>query len=1081
MTVESFILDNFNIKPEEKKKFLLLFFHSFFLGLFIAFYFVPANSVFIQHFGTEHLPLAYIAAGLVGYISTSIYSALQRIVSSFTLFLGAILFMLLITVIAGLGMNWVPEKYLAFFVFIWAWPFIQLVGIETGGIAIKMLDLRQVKRLFGLMNMGGIIASIIGYLAIPLLLTVVGHAYNLLYIGVVGILVSIFILFLIYKNFPEEKKTEKQKEQQAEKYGYLQLFKEKYFLLIFISAILSMSIIYISDFGFLASIQANKAMFSSPQSISSFMALVFGGLKIGELIISYFSSRILSRYGVKLGLTILPISLTLFILLAAVAGLFVGAASIIFITLMALNKSFERILRRGLDDPSINVLYQPLPSHQQLAVQTKVGVVMQIAIGIAGGILLIVNYVLHTEHGYNLSLFPLFFLPFLIAWILVATNLYKQYKAKIREILMEIGRQKKKDSFKNAYGIEILSKKIKKVNIQTARMSVLILTETNPKIVEPYIDVLLQMNDEFITNAILQHIEPTWNNKVAVLAGNLFFNHSASDETKVNAKQAMSHLDFSMSEAVNPSDLVNLLNQSKEGKLIVLKYLVKNKTINEDNIISRLLDDEDALIRRSAINLAFRKNSNTLYKKLIDIFQDEKYYQQIAEILMFVGKRITPELDKYFYKKTEPKILLKIVEIYAKIGTSETNQLLLKHLDYPNREIQIAVIRALHYCRFQAADSETSLIRRKLDEIVDNVLWIMVSISDIESEKNTLKLNQALELERDNYLEMLFHLLGFMYQPAIIELIKRNIIGENTIFALEIIENFISLDVKHLLIPLFDKITINQRIKKLSPYFKHKKLAFDERLKNIILRDYNKVDIWTKSKAIELLGKLHRRNVNEKISNEIEYVFEEIELWTTSKAKEVLLGIRKSDIPDEIFLCLHHADELIYSTAAKIIFDENASRCFDYLHKLSPKKHELIGVLASEDNGEDLLLSVRLKLLKRLFLFFSIPENQLIKLARLLKIRELQKNQTINFIDDNGEENLMILLKGNLVFKHKETEVSFTNKETIVRGISAPRDAKYLTATKNTQVLLFNRSHYFNLLVDEPEITQYIFERLQTL
>jgi len=57
----------FDLKPNEGLKFTLLFFHSFFLGLFIAFYFVPANSVFIKNYGSEQLPLAYVIAGIAGY------------------------------------------------------------------------------------------------------------------------------------------------------------------------------------------------------------------------------------------------------------------------------------------------------------------------------------------------------------------------------------------------------------------------------------------------------------------------------------------------------------------------------------------------------------------------------------------------------------------------------------------------------------------------------------------------------------------------------------------------------------------------------------------------------------------------------------------------------------------------------------------------------------------------------------------------------------------------------------------------------------------------------------------------------
>ena len=71
MNFQAFILKFFNLKQEEYGKFGLLFFHSFFLGLLVSFHFVPSNAIFIKHFGFKYLPVAYMFAGLMGYLSTS--------------------------------------------------------------------------------------------------------------------------------------------------------------------------------------------------------------------------------------------------------------------------------------------------------------------------------------------------------------------------------------------------------------------------------------------------------------------------------------------------------------------------------------------------------------------------------------------------------------------------------------------------------------------------------------------------------------------------------------------------------------------------------------------------------------------------------------------------------------------------------------------------------------------------------------------------------------------------------------------------------------------------------------------------
>ena len=237
-------------------------------------HFVQANTVFINNYGSEQLPIAYMLAGVVGWLSSSIYSSLQKRIHSKHLFGGALLFMFMITIIGRFALGYIEEKYLSFFVFIWAWPFISIVGIESGGLAIKLLNLTQIKRLFGLINMGGVTASIIGYLIIPVLTKIIGTSYNLFIIAATSLLAAMLLLYFIYKNFPEKEITIKQSKDKA-KTNFKYLLKDKYFRLIFISATLSMTVIYIADFGFLSSIKIQKELFADSDSVAHFLALVF--------------------------------------------------------------------------------------------------------------------------------------------------------------------------------------------------------------------------------------------------------------------------------------------------------------------------------------------------------------------------------------------------------------------------------------------------------------------------------------------------------------------------------------------------------------------------------------------------------------------------------------------------------------------------------------------------------------------------------------------------------------------------------------------------------------------------------------
>jgi len=582
----------------------------------------------------------------------------------------------------------------------------------------------------------------------------------------------------------------------------------------------------------------------------------------------------------------------------------------------------------------------------------------------------------------------------LIAWLIFAGQLYKAYRDKIRDILTDLSKKKKREH-KFAYSLEILLSKFRFKNTDVVKMAVTVLAETNPKVIEKQAVPLLNKENPTITRAILRNIDPSWSLTIMNKVSDLYYSGEAEDlGVEKIALQAIKHLDYTKSFSLNRTEIENFLNQNSENaELIIVKYLMNNKSAKDEDIIIKLLDSQSVAVKRAAISLAFKRQTKILNKKLVAKFASEKCYQFLANYLITIGLPIIKDLDEYFVKETEVPILKKIIEIYAKINQPQSHLLLVSHINYPNSEIQYAVIKSLNYCQYQAPATEAILVKKKLEEVVENILWLYLCINDIESQKNTLKLNQALELEKEKAFDKLFNLLSFLHKPAIIDLIKKNIIGENIIFALEIIDNFINQDIKQLIIPLIDKMSINQRIKKLSPYTQQTKLQFDERLKNIVMKGYQSVDVWTKSKAIELLGRHHKISQTlDKLTDDAPSHYKNLELWTENDANDLLQRIKRSDMPDEIFLSMHHTDELVYSTAAKVIYDENPSRCFDYLRKLPQEKHELIEILSNPDYPKK-IITERVKLLKRVFLFFSIPENTLIKLAGILRTKDLSKTK----------------------------------------------------------------------------------------
>jgi hypothetical protein len=174
-------------------------------------------------------------------------------------------------------------------------------------------------------------------------------------------------------------------------------------------------------------------------------------------------------------------------------------------------------------------------------------------------------------------------------------------------------------------------------------------------------------------------------------------------------------------------------------------------------------------------------------------------------------------------------------------------------------------------------------------------------------------------------------------------------------------------------------------------------------------------------------------------------------------------------MPDEMFLCLYHTDEMVYSTAAKIIYEENPLKCSDYLTNMSSDKQLLYAALKS---GQPTLTD-KIKHLKKQPLFFNVPEYLLAKLARHIEIHTLKKDEEFN-VDD---ENVYLVEKGILTCKVVLAgEVSFVKNDIITKGFNLDHDIKTLFAKKDSDILSINRFEYFNTLIRETAIIPYILD-----
>ncbi len=191
----------FGSRPGEGARVAWLVAHSLCMGLVSAFFLTAANALFLASFEISFLPLAYIGAAGVGYLALMLFSRLLRtlpltraLVLNLTLLLvvGAALWGLLLAS---------ASPVVVFLRFVWVGPAFSLLALGYWALAGRLFDLRQGKRLFGLVGAGEEVVTVIGLFSVPLLVRVLGAPVHLLPIALVGLLGCLVVVLAIGARF----------------------------------------------------------------------------------------------------------------------------------------------------------------------------------------------------------------------------------------------------------------------------------------------------------------------------------------------------------------------------------------------------------------------------------------------------------------------------------------------------------------------------------------------------------------------------------------------------------------------------------------------------------------------------------------------------------------------------------------------------------------------------------------------------------------------------------------------------------------------------------------------------------------
>lgn len=931
----------FNIRQGEGRPLALLLIHSFLLGLTTVFYDTGASALFLAEFDAEMLPYVYLGSAVVVTIVGVVYSKFETSTSLSRLLTGNLFFLILSVVLFRVLLASTGSKWPIMVVFIWLEVLAVLTSLEFGSLAGQLFNVRQGKRLFGLIGAGEVCAAIIGGLVAAGIVPLVGVA-NLLLFSAAALAGCLIIMRHIVASFPEAmNQMEEEQDREPEEYaGIKELLKDKYLSLIMAISAISVLGYYFIDFAFY---QQAESRWHDPAGLARFFGLYLAGSGFLSLMArGFLSGRLLSRYGLNFGLLALPAMLILGSGAASITGL-VWTGAGLFFWLIVMTKLFDEVIRTSVEEPSILLSYQPLSRKQRVGIQTIVeSIVEPVAGGLAGGILLLLTFSLDftaLQAAVIMTVLPVFWM--IIAWILSREYIATLIKALKKRSLGELA-----FNLNDPRSLEILKRGLKSPHPGEVIYSLNILEEIEHDTLNDELFGLIDHPSPIIRKEALKRIAGL---KTVSRLSDLIKRLKQEEDPSVKGLLLKTLCELSETDVLDEI-LPFLKDDHREIKKGAMVGLLQNGGIEgilaAGEYFTELVDSRDPRDRRFAAEILGEIQVQGFYRPLIGLMQDEEAEVKRAALkaagrivnpkllplvieniavrdtcsaacsaLVNAGEQALAELQKSFSLENQRyEVRLRIVKIIGRIKDQGALQFLVKNIDFPDLYIRHQILQSLSAWGFRADSDQEGAIRKRIVEEVQNAAWTLYVMTKLETDGDFGLLARSLGYDYNRTVDRLFLLLSLVFPSGPILRAQANLTDpsmEKKAYALETLDNLLPQDLRRLVLPLIDDLQPEQRLKSLSTVLPHQTMDGSQGLFEILARPPEWSSPWSKTCALYILGRTGDQKFTDMVSsglNDDHAMVRETAVWAVGAIKPTdltarLSGLINDQCPEVAELC----------------------------------------------------------------------------------------------------------------------------------------------------------------------------------
>ncbi|CAN5871104.1 hypothetical protein BH18ACI5_BH18ACI5_10340 [soil metagenome] len=372
----------FDVRPGEGTPVILAFLY---VACVVAAYLLAKpirNSLFLKEYGPYKLVYAYAAVPLVLSLFVAAYAKILARVGARLVTIGSLIFFSLNVLGFWYALRFAPSEWLPAAFYIWVNCFGVSAPVQAWSFANSLFDVRQARRLFGLIGAGASLGAITGGVLARFLVGPVGGTVNMLLVLAGLILVAAAIVAVASKRLRARGMSRSRTTALRTAYPlshtlgvigdsrYLRLVA----VLVFLVAITTQWT------NFQLSLVADRRFANDMDSMTAFFGTFnFTVGSAGFLLQLFLTGPSLRRFGIGFAIMLLPIFIAFGSALTLVAP--------VFLAVLFTNAS-DQGLRFSLDKAAYELLYLPIPTAQRTSIKNALDIVGNRVADALGGILL---------------------------------------------------------------------------------------------------------------------------------------------------------------------------------------------------------------------------------------------------------------------------------------------------------------------------------------------------------------------------------------------------------------------------------------------------------------------------------------------------------------------------------------------------------------------------------------------------------------------------------------------------------------------------------------------------------------------